>query len=371
MLTFTGTSYQIAWKQKIHDVLVLNELGGNTALAYVLSYAGSKSGYSFGYAQWDIAKNATAAGILKDILQNAKNADGQYIIADGDQNTGRADDTVIKALMEQAIKPGGTSLTTEQRNLINQALSSAYGQNTIDQRHDQYLGEVLTFIDNIIASANPGDQAFLNSDIAKLFLADYHNQFNIDLPPKPAPLYDYLRRIPGALGGGTVLPVGEFGVDDLLNFYFSTTYATSSYSISTGKNDGRDGLNDELRRFNNVVIVAGGFMLPTNVQAREEEAKGLLRVYQDFLKGKQGQLSYFSGFNTNVLEYARVALIGQYVNDAGIGTSINGEVIVGEDQSSLSRNTKRATDTDLLTGSDNNDLVFGESGNDTLRREAS
>jgi len=46
-------------------------------------------------------------------------------------------------------------------------------------------------------------------------------------------------------------------------------------------------------------------------------------------------------------------------------------VIVGEDQSSLSRNTKRATDTDLLTGSDNNDLVFGESGNDTLRREAS
>src|SRR3989338_7982249 len=312
MLTFTGTSYQIAWKQKIHDVLVLNELGGNTALAYVLSYAGSKSGYSFGYAQWDIAKNATAAGILKDILQNAKNADGQYIIADGDQNTGRADDTVIKALMEQAIKPGGTSLTT-----------------------------------------------------------DYHNQFNIDLPPKPAPLYDYLRRIPGALGGGTVLPVGEFGVDDLLNFYFSTTYATSSYSISTGKNDGRDGLNDELRRFNNVVIVAGGFMLPTNVQAREEEAKGLLRVYQDFLKGKQGQLSYFSGFNTNVLEYARVALIGQYVNDAGIGTSINGEVIVGEDQSSLSRNTKRATDTDLLTGSDNNDLVFGESGNDTLRREAS
>ena len=51
------------WKNRferlLHRVLVLNELG-RPALAYRLSWAGTaESGYSYGYAQFDLAKGAT------------------------------------------------------------------------------------------------------------------------------------------------------------------------------------------------------------------------------------------------------------------------------------------------------------------------
>ena len=50
-LTFTGTDDEKAWKQRFHDLFLVNELGGGVS-AYEIRFAGtSNSGYSFGYAR--------------------------------------------------------------------------------------------------------------------------------------------------------------------------------------------------------------------------------------------------------------------------------------------------------------------------------
>jgi len=357
MLTFTGTAYQITWKQKMHSVFVLNELG--PASPYVLSYAVlGKSGYSFGYPQWDVANNDAAVVILLDILQNATNASDQYIIQDGDPNTGRNDDALIQTLMSLAVQPGGTSLTAAQRSLIDQALSSAYGQNAIDRNYDQYLGDILTHVDNsiIVTIADSQDKAFLQTDLPKLFLIDYHNQFPGGITINGA-MHSFLQGQAAALGGGRVQKVGQLGIDDLLNFYFSTKYARTA-----------SGLNDELRRFTNVLNVAGGYTLPTDAQAKEEEAKGLIRVYQDFLKPVRPSLndSHYTSFYNYVLSPAEEHLIEKFVTTPGLGVAIDGDVVVGEDETVLARNRKHGTANDRLTGSNDNDLIFGESGLDVL-----
>ena len=203
------------------------------------------------------------------------------------------------------------------------------------------------------------DNAFLSgSEVSRLFIGDFRNQFS---NARNNDLRSYLQRNPVNQGTGSIQIEGRVGIADILNFYFSTPYATGSIF----------GLNDELRRFSNIIQVTGGvYQLPQDQAAREEEAKGLIRVYQDFLKSKQSQLNAlgnnFSRLNSTVLEPARVALIGQYVQEPGLGISINGDVIAGEDQTSLARNTKHITDTDVLTGSNQSDLILAESGNDVL-----
>ncbi len=67
---------------------------------------------------------------------------------------------------------------------------------------------------------------------------------------------------------------------------------------------------------------------------------------------------------------ARAYLTQQYVTNPGLGISINGDILVGEDNGTTAGDINtlyyRGTDKDLLTGTDQSDLMFGESGNDTL-----
>src|SRR5262249_38260991 len=154
--------------------------------------------------------------------------------------------------------------------LIDQALSSTYGSNYIDQQTDVRLGEILTRVEAAIATVqDPQANAFLKQTLPKLFLADYDNQLVLT---SGGGFEHYLQgQLVALKGGGTVRRAGStFGVDDLLHFYFATKYATTALS----------GLNDELKRFSNVVMVAGGYTLPIDPQAKEEETKGLIRIYQ-------------------------------------------------------------------------------------------
>src|SRR5262245_44753984 len=219
MITFTGTADQQYWKQKIYGVFLLNELGPNPA--YALRWAGTAgSGYSFGYVQWDLAKNPTARTILGNILENATNATGQYIVQDNNLNTGRTNDTLIISLIDRVRQSGGQSLSPTQRSLIDQALSSAYGRDYIDLQTDVHLGEILTRVEEAIATVqDPQANAFLNQTLPKLFLADYDNQLVLD---SGGNLERYLQGQQVALkSGGTVRRAGStFGVDDLLHFYF-------------------------------------------------------------------------------------------------------------------------------------------------------
>src|SRR5262249_16043035 len=102
MVDFTWTAEEKACKSKINQMLVLKEVGGVEANAYKLGTGNRKSGYSFGFAQWDLVSNhAIAWGILYDILQNATilndfTFEHDYVIDDGDPNTNRARDSIIE-----------------------------------------------------------------------------------------------------------------------------------------------------------------------------------------------------------------------------------------------------------------------------------
>jgi hypothetical protein len=202
--------------------------------------------------------------------------------------------------------------------------------------HDAHLGDVITWVKTTTAQVtNTADRALLQTDLRSLFLTDFRNQFR---PQTYTKLAQFVQDNTVNLGTGQIKKIGTLGVDDLLNFYFSTPYAQRL-----------NGLNDELRRFRNVVTVAGGYTLPTDAQAKEEEAKGLIRVYQDYLKGKE-QISHFSAFNTAILQPAKNYLVSTYVTAKNLGVTIDGDVQVGEDQASFSRSAKKKTDADVLLG---------------------
>jgi Ca2+-binding RTX toxin-like protein len=350
MINFTGTATEILWKNKFHNLFLLNELGSGLYSAYELNYAGSKSGYSFGYAQWDLANNGFGQNLFEDILLNAVDGNGNYIIDDGDPNTSRQNDLLVQTLISLSELTGGQSLSSADKSLIGMALSSTYGQSMIDSNYDTYLGDLIAKVDAVIGNVtDQADKSFLQTDLARLFLGDYQNQFTIG--PSGA-MATFLQGGTGVLGGGSVHKVGVLGVDDLLNIYFTTAYAQTDH-----------GLNDLMRRFINVVSGAGGYS-----GSDIDETKGVIRIYQDFLDGKQN-LQYFNGFSAAVIEPAKTFL----VNGFGNGVVID-NIIVGEDSTSYSRNSNvQQSDIDVITeasillaSSDKNELIFGESGNDTL-----
>ncbi|EHO84458.1 hypothetical protein [Fusobacterium ulcerans] len=53
--------------EKIMRVIALNEISGNENVICKFSYAGGKSGYSFGRSQFDVTHNARARNFLKNI----------------------------------------------------------------------------------------------------------------------------------------------------------------------------------------------------------------------------------------------------------------------------------------------------------------
>jgi hypothetical protein len=131
-MPFTGTPDVIAFKEKFNRVLAANEIEGRSP--YALYWAGTaKSGYSFGVPQWDLAQGkSTTNNRFLDILLNAKDSSGNYIVDDGNPNTGRGtaaniEDTLVRDLFARAKLKGGTSLSASEVALISAALSSAYG----------------------------------------------------------------------------------------------------------------------------------------------------------------------------------------------------------------------------------------------------
>src|SRR6266508_4558935 len=274
-MNFTGTPQDIAFKQKLFHVLQQNELGG--ASPYQLIFAGGKSGYSFGVSQLDVSHNSLALATFKDILLNAVDFEGFYIIDDLNPATQRGtvnniQDTKILDLVNKALNPaGGTSLTSDDINLINVALSSEYGKQQIELADDAQLTTDLDAANRVINLVGGVDQAFLMTDLGKLFLADYENQFHID---PDGLLEQFIRGQPVSMPGGTTQKQGALAVDDLLSFYLRTQYAVNVRP------------HDPLRRFANIVSEIGGYA-PGDL----DEALGLFRVSTFFIHPRMGLLT--------------------------------------------------------------------------------
>ncbi len=153
------------------------------------------------------------------------------------------------------------------------------------------------------------------------------------------------------------------------------------------KNDDRAEAWYEIRYNSNADIVnakrrfyeADTFGLYNDATAMSDaDAKGAFRTYtrhkstidnyeSTYSTALNNAISEFGGSVQSLLAWqqpARVYLVQQYVTTPGFGISITGDILVGEDATTLYYGH---TDKDILTGTSQNDLIFGESGVDLLR----
>ncbi len=357
-VTFTGPDAAI--KQRIYDVLLLNELGGDTEDAYQLSLAPKgRSGYSFGLPQYDLgSRNPTATDLFRDILLNARYLDGAYVIDDLDPATSRENDTEIERIRTNARDAkvnNSIKLDPFDLQLVNDALSSTYGRQAHDNGLDAYFGSIISHVRIVIGLvADPTSRGFLEQPLAFTFLADYHNQFNLDLSGRDAKLVRFLQGGSETIGlpnSVTLQVLGQLGTDDLLRFYLQTKQGQATPNLLLG-------------RFANVVQVSGDLVV-----SGVEEAMGLMRVYEQFVH--PNVLSSDSNrqqFISAVINPSRSFLIQEYVTTPGVGVAIDGQVVVGLlDNSGQDRDDAIGlTITTGLTTSERNDLVLAQGGNDTV-----
>ncbi len=347
-INFTG---DVAFKNRLFTLMGLNEASGKTSnTPYVLSWANTaNSGWSFGYIQYDLSTgNADGNDLFKKILTNAVDSAGNYIIDDGDSTTGRPDDKLVAALCNQAKIKSGQGLSSAEQALISSALSSTYGVTEIDGNVDDALQKLVVFADTVKAAAPPSDQAFLQSDLARLFLCDYANEFG----DKGT---GWLNFVQGSSFNG-YQKNGALGVDDLLGGYFRTAEAQKDQG-------GYLGANTVLKRFAAVVQVAGGYT-PTDL----DEAKGVLRAYtylyvphEDQILATNARVQSLNAFRDAVCKPAESLLLADLASRGISVTETYDDILVGDDTDNIATSGEYQ-----LNGRDGNDVILGEGGNDIL-----
>ena len=112
-----------AFESKYHQLLVNNELGGNESAAFKISHARvGKSGYSYGYMQWDYTAGR-GRDTLDKIMLNAK--DGDNLILTADEIT-KIKEKILKVNSPRPKDSTGYVFPTEYQALeekLNKALS--------------------------------------------------------------------------------------------------------------------------------------------------------------------------------------------------------------------------------------------------------
>ena len=139
---FTGSAEEIAWKSGFHVALKANEIGPLSP--YSNQWANTaESGSSYGWPQWDLSVqgNDQFVETFLTILKTAKNADGTYIIEDGDIKTDRSNDTKIAGIMSVIKLKGPTQLDDDTKSLVNLALDSSIGRSLIDSAYNTHMSE--------------------------------------------------------------------------------------------------------------------------------------------------------------------------------------------------------------------------------------
>lgn len=355
---FTG---DVTFKEQLIRVLEINELNGLSP--YSLSWAGTpESGWSFGVVQYDIGALEFARNLFLDVLLNAKDANGNYIVLDSNSSTGRyhldpitgqmiVEDTTVLDLFEKAQTAGGQGLTAAEQTLINAALQSSYGVQHIDESYNQYFDTELfpNKVDPVLAMATGPDLAFLQGALGRIFVIDFSNQYG---SANVTRLKNFVAGQPVLTQrGGVIQKQGVLGVDDLLNFYFRT-------------NNAQNLPWDPMRRFGNIVAETG--YAPVDL----DEAKGVLRAFtylyvpnEDLLHGTEGRIAAVNEFRTRVCEPANNFVIDWLQNTYGMSLALSSydSILMGDENDNVSD-----TGEYQLNGRDGNDIICGEGGNDTI-----
>jgi hypothetical protein len=256
------------FRELLAHVLEKNELSGRSPYKLYFATKYSDSGWSFGVPQYDLGVG-NKRELFKEILREAKDGD-KYIIDDGDPNTDRKKDKKVADLCAKANKKGGTSLTTDERKLIDQALSSPYGKAAIDASLADWIDrDLLPAAKRATDLASGADREFLKTDLGKLFLCDYQNQYFIQ---KGGQLERFIQGKSVELHGTTIKKDEKLGADELLKFYLNTKQSEQTPW-------------DPLRRFSN--IAEATHYKPSSLK----EARGVLRAYRNFYDLNEDRLT--------------------------------------------------------------------------------
>jgi len=128
--------------EKIMYVIALNEISGNENVICKFSYAGGKSGYSFGRSQFDVKHNSKARNFLKE-------------------KCGFRPSDIDRLLR----------LDKEIGDLNNKLKNHREDIDELDKKH---IEEMVNYV------ANLSELPEFEDEKTFVHLVDYHNQFNLD-----------------------------------------------------------------------------------------------------------------------------------------------------------------------------------------------
>lgn len=174
--------------EKVMDIIALNEISGNTAVAYRFSRAtGGNSGYSFGRSQFDVSNNKA----VSQFLRNKCN------FTDEDINT------LLR--LEKDVSGLNGKLREHKKE--------------IDEYDLQHTKEMIKYVCSLLSDLEVENEKTL------IHIIDYHNQFNLS---KMGKMHKYLKSLKFAT------------CENILKFKLEQTKW------------GRDQPQDVKRRYNNI-----------------------------------------------------------------------------------------------------------------------
>jgi Ca2+-binding RTX toxin-like protein len=171
-----GDDLKNGLEKGLHNVLSKTELQDGAG-AYNLSFAGGKSGFSYGGNQMDLGgrdEKHEADVKFIEILKNACDSNGKRIV-----NPELLDTKIIEKREHTAIGvPLEAKFNKQELAQINAALSSDYGRKVIDAAYKKEIKDTITHVELVIKNdiKNPEIQKELSNEVWKVRLADYHNQ---------------------------------------------------------------------------------------------------------------------------------------------------------------------------------------------------
>jgi murein DD-endopeptidase MepM/ murein hydrolase activator NlpD len=282
-------------KKKLKNLLIENELCGVLDKAYKISNAvRGESGFSFGFNQMDLAGNPTARTYLEDIMNNAKDAGGKLIVSEVEKSD-------IRIRWSKKVDDAGR-LTQAQRDLLSKALSSTYGKQKVDSCLGVELDKEIAHVNSIVDSvSDPQDKAFLQTNLAILFLADYHNQYHLD---KNGKLHKFLKGESVELQGKTIQKKGVLDWADLMNFYSKT-----KYNLQLNDKNQPNWMSSGNRRAKNAIKFSGA-----------DDQDKLRKIVDDAGNGITGEESEASAPVLTTLQVS-------FPLDTGKGTKVDGATV--------------------------------------------
>lgn len=141
-------------KEKVRDVIALNEISGNENVICRFSFAGGISGYSFGRSQFDIKHNKKAIQFLKNKCN----------------------------FTEEEIQ----RLEKLEKNIDDLNLKLSKYRKEIDELDNEHVNSMITHVSSLNGLPD------FESQKVFVHLVDYHNQFNLS---KDGKMHQWLKSI--------------------------------------------------------------------------------------------------------------------------------------------------------------------------------